>query len=61
MEYLKRELPAFAMRLVRSGVKEPAASAQYSGRLLHLRDMSINHITREDVRDDERLAYLINK
>lgn len=61
MEYLKRELTAFAMRLVRSGAKESPASVRYSNRLVHLRDMSINHITPEDVKDDERLAYLINK
>lgn len=61
LEDLKRELTAFAMRLVRSGTKEQSPARQYSERLMHLREMSINRITTEDINNDERLEYLINK
>lgn len=61
IESLKRELTEFAMRLVMQPKTTQSEGKHYSQRLLHLKALSHKSITPEDVKTDERLAYLLNK
>lgn len=60
LDYLTKELTDFAMRLTRTDKKENHRKT-YSAKLQRLRSMSVNHITTDDLNNDGRLAYLINK
>lgn len=61
LEALTHKLTDFALRLVAVNKEIECRKKQYSDKLLHLRSMSKNRLTTEDISQDERLAYIINK
>lgn len=59
---LKRELTEFALQLVMSPKGTiPQEEKHYTQRLQRLKALSRNSITPADIKDDDRLAYLLNK
>lgn len=61
IEGLKQELTAIAIKLINKKEQSKVSSTQYSSKLQHLRSLSRNTITAQDIKEDERLAYLISK
>lgn len=61
LEALTHKLTDFALRLVTVNTNVENKGKQYSDKLLRLRSMSQNRLTTEDISQDERLAYIINK
>lgn len=61
IEGLKQELTAFALNLIHKKSESKTKETCYSARLQHLRNMSRNSITAQDIEKDERLAYLLQK
>lgn len=61
LEALTHKLTDFALRLVAMDKDTEYKEKLYSDKLLRLRSMSRNRLTTEDISQDERLAYIINK
>lgn len=61
LEALTNELTEFAKKLILNKSKSSDMPKRYSSKLCHLREMSQNNISAEDINNDERLEYLLNK
>lgn len=60
MDELIGRLTTFALALVKSETPKRTEKV-YSSRLMRLHERSRNNITEQDMQEDGRLAYLINK
>lgn len=62
-EKLSQELTRYAISLVmpKQHAEQEPVHKEYSAKLQHLRQLSRNNITEQDLKEDDRLAYLMSK
>lgn len=60
MEELVKRITSFALSLVKPESIDKTKK-QYSARIMKLHSLSQKNITEQDIAEDDRLAYLLNK